>query len=114
MLHVPDQAPLDLEILQKALASFWTAEEIDLSHDMVYWEQILTLNERHYISHVLAFFASSDGIVLENLTTRFMSDVQIPEAVTFYGLKIAIGNIHSEAYSLLLEKYMVGITMTSF
>jgi ribonucleoside-diphosphate reductase subunit M2 len=102
----PIKYPSIWEFYKKAVASFWTAEEIDLSHDLVHWEQILTPDERHFISHVLAFFASSDGIVLENLATRFMSDVQIPEVRAFYGFQIAIENIHSEMYSLLLETYI--------
>ncbi|KAJ3697288.1 hypothetical protein LUZ61_000993 [Rhynchospora tenuis] len=102
----PIKYPSIWEFYKKAVASFWTAEEIDLSHDLVHWDQTLTPHERHFISHVLAFFASSDGIVLENLATRFISDVQVPEARAFYGFQIAIENIHSETYSLLLETYI--------
>jgi len=93
------------EMYKKAEASFWTAEEVDLSSDMKHWE---TLNdgEKHFIKHVLAFFAASDGIVLENLSERFMGDVQLPEARAFYGFQIAIENIHSEMYSLLLDNYI--------
>mmetsp|Transcript_19452 Transcript_19452/g.45483 ORF Transcript_19452/g.45483 Transcript_19452/m.45483 type:complete len:334 (-) Transcript_19452:149-1150(-) len=90
------------EMYKKAEASFWTAEEMDLSTDVVHWEK-LSDNERHFIKHVLAFFAASDGIVLENLATRFMTDVQIPEARCFYGFQIAVENIHSETYSLLID-----------
>ena len=90
---------------KKAEASFWTAEEVDLSDDRKHWEK-LTDDERHFISHVLAFFAASDGIVLENLALRFMKDVQIPEARAFYGFQIAIENIHSEMYSLLIDTYI--------
>eukprot|EP01018_Ginkgo_biloba_P026154 Gb_40634 [translate_table: standard] len=93
------------EMYKKAEASFWTAEEVDLSQDSYQWEN-LTKNEQHFISHVLAFFAASDGIVLENLAGRFLKDVQIPEARAFYGFQIAIENIHSEMYSLLLETYI--------
>jgi len=71
-----------------------TAEEVDLSDDMKHWET-LTKDEKHFVSHVLAFFAASDGIVLENLGVRFMGEVQIPEARAFYGFQIAIENIHS-------------------
>uniref|UniRef100_A0A2K1ZKI2 Uncharacterized protein n=1 Tax=Populus trichocarpa TaxID=3694 RepID=A0A2K1ZKI2_POPTR len=93
------------EMYKKAEASFWTAEEVDLSRDMQQWEA-LSDSEKHFISHVLAFFAASDGIVLENLAARFLYDVQIPEARAFYGFQIAMENIHSEMYSLLLETYI--------
>lgn len=83
---------------KKAEASFWTAEEIDLGTDLNDWEKKLNADERHFISHVLAFFAASDGIVNENLATKFMNEVQIPEARCFYGFQIAIENIHSETY----------------
>jgi ribonucleotide reductase beta subunit family protein with ferritin-like domain len=81
------------EMYKKAEASFWTAEEVDLSEDIKHWET-LSNNERHFISHVLAFFASSDGIVLENLGVRFMREIQIPEARCFYGFQIMIENVH--------------------
>ena len=87
------------------MACFWTAEEVDLGNDMVDWEK-LTADERHFISHVLAFFAASDGIVNENLAMRFSNEVQIPEARCFYGFQIAIENIHSEMYSLLIDTYI--------
>lgn len=90
---------------KKAVASFWTTEEVDLSHDMPDWER-LTKDERHFISHVLAFFAASDGIVNENLVLNFMKEVQIPEARCFYGFQIAIENIHAETYSLLIDTYI--------
>eukprot|EP00227_Mantoniella_beaufortii_P013107 CAMPEP_0197591218 /NCGR_PEP_ID=MMETSP1326-20131121/12948_1 /TAXON_ID=1155430 /ORGANISM="Genus nov. species nov., Strain RCC2288" /LENGTH=340 /DNA_ID=CAMNT_0043156607 /DNA_START=126 /DNA_END=1148 /DNA_ORIENTATION=- len=93
------------EMYKKAEASFWTAEEVDLSDDMKHWEK-LTDDEKHFISHILAFFASSDGIVLENLGVRFMKEVQVPEARAFYGFQIAIENIHSEMYSLLIDAYI--------
>mmetsp|Transcript_11008 Transcript_11008/g.28235 ORF Transcript_11008/g.28235 Transcript_11008/m.28235 type:complete len:332 (+) Transcript_11008:122-1117(+) len=93
------------EMYKKAEASFWTAEEVDLSSDMVGWKK-LSDNEQHFVKHVLAFFAASDGIVLENLAGRFMTEVQLPEARAFYGFQIAIENIHSEMYSLLLESYI--------
>ena len=89
----------------QAEASFWTAEEVDLSSDYKHWES-LNDDEKHFVSHVLAFFASSDGIVLENLATRFLADIQVPEARAFYGFQIAIENIHSEMYSLLLDAYI--------
>ncbi|KAK1259719.1 hypothetical protein QJS04_geneDACA015466 [Acorus gramineus] len=103
----PIRYPQIWEMYKKAEASFWTAEEVDLSQDHLHWSQTLTPDERHFISHVLAFFASSDGIVLENLALRFMSDVQVAEARAFYGFQIAIENIHSEMYSLLLEAYVM-------
>ncbi|XP_068647778.1 ribonucleoside-diphosphate reductase small chain [Aristolochia californica] len=101
----PIRYPQVWEMYKKAEASFWTAEEVDLSQDNRHWEN-LTNDERHFISHVLAFFAASDGIVLENLAGRFMKEVQVPEARAFYGFQIAIENIHSEMYSLLLESYI--------
>ncbi|TXK52002.1 ribonucleoside-diphosphate reductase [Pontibacter qinzhouensis] len=88
-----------------AEASFWTAEEIDLSQDIKDWEN-LNDGERHFISHVLAFFAASDGIVNENLAVNFMNEVQIPEARCFYGFQIMMENIHSETYSLLIDTYV--------
>lgn len=94
------------EMYKKAEASFWTAEEVDLSKDYNDWEHKLNDDERFFISRVLAFFAASDGIVLENLVERFSSDVQIPEARCFYGFQIMIENIHSEMYSLLIDSYI--------
>lgn len=93
------------EFYKKAEASFWTAEEIDLSQDLKDWEN-LNDGERHFISHVLAFFAASDGIVNENLAENFVSEVQYTEAKFFYGFQIAIENIHSEVYSLLIDTYI--------
>lgn len=93
------------EMYKKHMAVFWTAEEIDLMSDQKDWEN-LNDNERHFISHVLAFFAASDGIVNENLALRFYNDVQIPEARCFYGFQIAMENIHSETYSLLIDTYI--------
>jgi ribonucleoside-diphosphate reductase beta chain len=86
-------------------ASFWTAEEIDLSQDMKDWVN-LSDNERHFISHILAFFAASDGIVNENLAINFLSEVQYAEAKCFYGFQIAMENVHSETYSLLIDSYI--------
>ena len=82
---------------KKAEASFWTAEEIDLGQDIKDWET-LTADEKHFVKHVLAFFAASDGIVNENLAENFVSEVQYTEAKFFYGFQIAIENIHSETY----------------
>ena len=93
------------EYYKKAEASFWTAEEIDLSQDLIDWEN-LNDGERHFISHVLAFFAASDGIVNENLAENFVAEVQYTEAKFFYGFQIAIENIHSETYSLLIDTYI--------
>lgn len=101
----PLSYPKIWEMYKKAVASFWTAEEIDLSQDTRDWNK-LNDGERHFIKYVLAFFASSDGIVNENLAERFMSDVQVPEARCFYGFQIAIENIHSEAYGLLIDTYI--------
>ena len=89
-----------------AVASFWTAEEVDLTQDMNDWENKLSDDERHFIKHVLAFFAASDGIVNENLVLNFMREVQIPEARCFYGFQVAIENIHAEMYSLLIDSYI--------
>jgi ribonucleoside-diphosphate reductase beta chain len=91
---------------KQAEASFWTAEEIDLQQDMIDWENKLTSDERHFIKHVLAFFAASDGIVNENLAINFLNEVQYPEARCFYGFQIAIENIHAETYSLLIDTYI--------
>jgi len=94
------------EMYKKAEASFWTAEEIDLQQDMNDWENKLNKDERHFIKHVLAFFAASDGIVNENLAINFLNEVQYPEARCFYGFQIAIENIHAETYSLLIDTYI--------
>jgi len=101
----PIQHPEVWEMYKKHEASFWTAEEIDLSQDSKDWDA-LTDSERHFIKHVLAFFAASDGIVLENLAGQFSTEVQIPEARAFYGFQMAMENIHSETYSLLIEQYI--------
>jgi ribonucleoside-diphosphate reductase subunit M2 len=101
----PIQHPEVWEMYKKHEASFWTAEEIDLSQDSKDWEK-LSDSEKHFIKHVLAFFAASDGIVLENLAAQFSTEVQIPEARAFYGFQIAMENIHSETYSLLIEQYI--------
>merc|ERR1712003_421846 len=93
------------EMYKKHEASFWTAEEIDLSQDTKDWDN-LTNSEQHFIKHVLAFFAASDGIVLENLASQFSTEIQIPEARAFYGFQMAMENIHSETYSLLIEQYI--------
>ncbi len=90
---------------KKAEASFWTTEEVDLTHDLKDWES-LTTNERHFIGIILAFFAASDGIVNENLAGNFATEIQCPEARFFYGFQIAIENIHSETYSLLIDTYI--------
>lgn len=93
------------QLYKKAEASFWTAEEVDLGDDMADWAR-LNDGERHFISHVLAFFAAADGIVNENLAVNFMKEVQIPEARCFYGFQIMMENIHAEMYSLLLDTYI--------
>jgi ribonucleotide reductase beta subunit family protein with ferritin-like domain len=92
-------------LYKKALASYWTVEEIDLSKDMNDWNK-LNNNEQYFIKNILAFFAGSDGIVVENLAIRFMSDIKANEATCFYGFQIAIENIHSEMYSLLIDTYI--------
>jgi len=93
------------KMYKKSVDSFWVPQECDLSRDLGDWDK-LNADEKHFISMVLAFFASSDGIVLENLAVRFMSDVQLAEARAFYGFQIAIENIHSEMYSLLIDTYI--------
>merc|ERR1712238_362970 len=101
----PIQYPGIYEMYKKHEASFWTAEEIDLAQDSKDWDT-LSEKEQHFVKHVLAFFAASDGIVLENLGSRFFSEIQVPEARAFYGFQIAMENIHSETYSLLIEQYV--------
>ena len=91
---------------KKSEASFWTAEEIDLQQDLVDWNDKLNDDERYFIKHILAFFAASDGIVNENLAENFLSEVQYTEAKFFYGFQVAIENIHSETYSLLIDTYI--------
>jgi len=91
---------------KKSEASFWTAEEIDLEADLVDWNEKLNDDERHFVKHVLAFFAASDGIVNENLAENFVSEVQYTEAKFFYGFQIMMENIHSETYSLLIDTYI--------
>eukprot|EP00494_Astrolonche_serrata_P024742 UN25002 len=93
------------EMYKKHVASFWTAEEIDLSDDKTHWKN-LNDNERHFIKNVLAFFAASDGIVLENLVEHFMCEIKLPEARCFYAFQGAMENIHSETYSLLIDTYI--------
>ncbi|XP_069751750.1 ribonucleoside-diphosphate reductase subunit M2 isoform X2 [Narcine bancroftii] len=93
------------QMYKKAEASFWTAEEVDLSKDLAQWES-LKQDEKYFISHVLAFFAASDGIVNENLVERFSQEVQVTEARCFYGFQIAMENVHSEMYSLLIDTYI--------
>ncbi|MCS6934461.1 MAG: ribonucleoside-diphosphate reductase small subunit [Chitinophagales bacterium] len=102
---LPINYPRLWEHYKRHEASFWTAEEIDLSLDLKDWES-LNPGERHFISHVLAFFAASDGIVNENLAVNFMREVQLPEARCFYGFQIMIENIHSETYALLIDTYI--------
>jgi ribonucleoside-diphosphate reductase subunit M2 len=93
------------QMYKKQIDCFWRAEEIDLSKDLDNWNS-LNQDERYFISMILAFFAASDGIVLENLASRFMNDVQVSEARAFYGFQIAMENIHSQVYSLLIETYI--------
>ncbi|CEM24459.1 unnamed protein product [Vitrella brassicaformis CCMP3155] len=102
---LPIRYPEIWEMYKKQEASFWTAEEIDLGQDMKDWDS-LTDNERYFIKMILAFFAASDGIVLENLAAKFLAEVQVPEARAFYGFQIAMENIHSETYSLLIDQYI--------
>jgi ribonucleotide reductase beta subunit family protein with ferritin-like domain len=87
------------------MACFWTVDEIDLSQDIKDWAKLKD-NEQHFIKHVLAFFAASDGIVLENLAQRFTTEIQVPEARCFYGFQMMMENIHSETYSILIDTYI--------
>lgn len=102
---LPINYPKLWEYYKKHEAGFWTAEEIDLSDDLKDWGN-LNDGERHFISHILAFFAASDGIVNENLAVNFMREVQLPEARCFYGFQIMMENIHSETYALLIDTYI--------
>ena len=108
-IHYPDI----WQMYKKAEASFWTAEEIDLSQDLKDWEN-MNNDEQHFIKHVLAFFAASDGIVNENLAINFMNEVQYPEARCFYGFQIMMENIHSETYSLLIDTYVKDSTEKNY
>lgn len=101
----PIQHPDLWQLYKQAVASFWTVEEVDLSRDLADWAK-LTPNEQHFVRHVLAFFAASDGIVNENLVERFMTAVQVAEARSFYALQIAIEAVHAEMYSLLINTYV--------
>ena len=102
---LPQNYPDVWKMYKQARASNWSVEEIDLSKDINDWNQ-LSNDERKFLSHVLAFFAASDGIVNENLVERFYKEVQIPEIKCFYGEQIAIENVHSEMYSLLISTYV--------
>jgi ribonucleoside-diphosphate reductase beta chain len=102
----PIQYPEIWEFRKKALACFWTADEIDLEQDLSDWNNKLNDNERHFIKHVLAFFAASDGIVNENLAVNMYEEIQVPEARSFYAAQIQIEDIHSETYSLLIDTYI--------
>jgi ribonucleoside-diphosphate reductase beta chain len=102
---LPIRYPRIWDMYKKHEAGFWTAEEIDLHPDLKDWER-LNDDERHFIKHVLAFFAASDGIVNENLAVNFMHEVQLPEARCFYGFQIMMENIHSETYALLIDAYI--------
>ncbi|XP_012247302.1 ribonucleoside-diphosphate reductase subunit M2 B isoform X1 [Bombus impatiens] len=109
----PIQWPDIWQMYKKAEASFWTVEEVDLSKDVFDWNH-LTSDEKHFISHVLAFFAASDGIVNENLVERFSQEVQVTEARCFYGFQVAIENVHSEMYSMLIDTYITDIKERDF
>lgn len=102
---LPIKYPNVFEHYKKQLAVFWTVEEVSLDRDLGHWEK-LSDDEKHFIKHILAFFAGSDGIVQENLAERFMQDIQIPEVRLNYGFQIMIEGIHSEMYSLLIDTYI--------
>ena len=101
----PIEYPDIWDMYKRQISLFWTVDEIDLSKDAKDWNS-LTADEKFFISHILAFFASSDGVVLENLAVRFLDDVKISEARAFYGFQIAMENVHSETYSLLIDTYI--------
>ena len=102
----PIKYPKIWKAYKDSLACFWTAEEIDLSKDRSDWENKLNNDERYFLENILAFFAGSDGIVIENLGRRFLDEVQIPEARAFYGFQLAMENIHGETYSLMIDTYV--------
>lgn len=101
----PIKYPKIYEMYKQQVSCFWTAEEVKLIDDLKDWEK-LTYDEKYFVKNVLAFFAGSDGIVLENLGQRFMNDIQIPEATSFYAFQMAMESIHSECYSLLIDTYI--------
>ena len=105
----PIEHPDVWAMYKKAVASFWTIDEVDLSKDIIQWPK-LSDNERYFIKHVLSFFAASDGIVNENLVDRFMAEVQMTEARCFLGFQVMIENIHSEMYSHLLSTFITDET----
>ena len=94
------------ELYKKAVSTFWTVEEVDLTKDIVDWENKLNDNERHFIKNVIGFFASSDGIVMENLAVRFLKEIELPEARSFYSYQIFDESVHAETYSLLIDTYI--------
>ena len=94
------------DLYKKQQKCYWQAEEMKLNEDVNDWNLKLNNDEKYFIKNVLAFFAGSDGIVLENLGTRFLTEVQIPEARCFYGFQLMMENIHSEVYSLLIDTYI--------
>lgn len=102
----PIEYPKIWEMYKKSVASFWSVEEIDMGKDLIDWNYKMTLNERHFISRILAFFAASDGIVNENLVEHFCQEVKLTEAKAFYGFQIMMENIHAETYSLLIDTYI--------
>lgn len=102
----PIKYPKLWNMFKESESLFWTAEEIDLSGDLNHWKNKLNDNERHFVKHILAFFAASDGIVNENLAVRFYNDVQSAEARAFYSMQMLIETIHSETYSLLIDTYI--------
>jgi len=102
---LPIRHPRLFELYKKHIASFWTVEEVDLSQDMKDWDS-LSADEQHFIKTVLAFFATSDGVVMENIVERFATEVQLPEARSFYSFQSAMEGIHAEMYALLLETYI--------
>jgi len=103
VLPIPPAYPDLWHMYKQAVASFWTVEEVDMSQDLDHWQNKLNDDERYFISRILAFFAASDGIVNENLVQRFAREVQVSEARCFYGFQIAMENIHSEMYTLLID-----------
>lgn len=110
----PIEHPDIWNMYKQHVASFWTADEIDLSADLTDWHERLNDNERHFISMVLAFFAGADGIVVENLAERFCREVTVPEARCFYGFQMAMESIHQETYCLLIDTYISDVKERDF
>ena len=113
LFPIPENDQWAFKMYKQAVASFWTAEEIDMTRDKEHW-QTLTISEQNFIKMILAFFAGSDGIVQENLVLRFQGEVESPSIKLFYGFQNAMEGIHSETYSLLIDKYVTDLTEKNY